>query len=218
MAQVFSFQASQALTALLGIFLAGIIIAPALWLTADRSSFATGQFQPLDQPIAFSHAHHVGEVGLDCRYCHQGVEVSGSAGLPATQICMTCHSQILTDAPMLAPLRESLAARTPIVWARVHDLPDFVYFNHSVHVNNGVGCETCHGRIDQMPVVEQVEPLTMQWCVGCHRDPAPNLRPREAIFEMGWHPPSADPRYGQGLAVQYGIDPRTLTDCYVCHR
>ncbi len=168
--------------------------------------------------MPFSHAHHVGEIGLDCRYCHQGVETSASAGLPATNVCLTCHSQILADTAALAPVRQSLAAGVPLQWRRVNDLPDYVFFNHAAHVRNGVGCETCHGRVDQMPLTWQAAPLTMQWCVDCHRNPGPNLRPESAIFAMGWKPQGKPEEQAPALLAHYHIHPEALTDCYVCHR
>jgi hypothetical protein len=191
---------------------------PSAWVVLDRSPWITGQFATPAQPVPFSHAHHVGEVGLSCQYCHQGVTTSASAGLPATEVCMTCHSQILTDAPVLAPIRASFATGKPIVWNRVNNLPDYVYFNHAAHVNNGVGCVTCHGRVDDMALTVQAAPLTMEWCLNCHRDPAPNLRPETAEFSMDWQP-ADDPRnLGTVLLAHYQIHPEALTDCYVCHR
>jgi hypothetical protein len=170
------------------------------------------------QPVPFSHQHHVAGLGIDCRYCHTSVETTASAGLPPTHTCMTCHSQIWTEAPMLAPVRDSLATGKPLHWARVTDLPDFVFFNHSVHIRNGVGCETCHGRIDRMPLVHQAHEFTMMFCVSCHRDPGPHLRPQDAVFEMGWKPPEDPRRYGERMLKAYHIDATHLDDCYTCHR
>jgi hypothetical protein len=218
MAQVFGQHANQILYSILCGLLVAIVLVPATWITLDRSSWHTGQFLALDQPVPFSHEHHVGEVGLDCRYCHQGVETSASAGLPSTQVCMTCHSQIFSDAAMLMPVRQSLASGTPIPWTRVDTLPDFVFFNHAAHVSNGVGCVSCHGRVDQMALTFQQAPLTMQWCLGCHRDPGPNLRPESAEFSMTWQPAGDRQKLAQALLAHYHIDPATLTDCYVCHR
>jgi hypothetical protein len=216
--QVFRPQADQIVRIGLFALLAAVLIIPIAWAAYDRSPYSTGQFVPYDQPVPFSHAHHVGEIGLDCRYCHQGVETSASAGLPATEVCMTCHSQILSDAPILAPVRESFATGTPIQWRRVHDLPDFVFFNHAAHVRNGVGCETCHGRVDQMQLTMQSAPLTMEWCLGCHRDPGPNLRPESAEYQMDWKPQGDDRKRGEALIAHYHVHPEALTDCYVCHR
>lgn len=218
MAQVFSPRANQIVYFVLYGAVAIIILGPAAWIIFDRSFYETGQFQAMDQPVPFSHAHHVGEVGLDCRYCHQGLETSASAGLPATEICMTCHSQIFADAPVLAPVRQSLASGVPLKWNRVNSLPDFVFFNHSVHVNNGVGCVTCHGPVDKMPLTWQDKPLTMEWCLGCHRDPGPNLRPKSAEFSMDWQPVGDRKKLASDLIAYFHIDTKTMTDCYVCHR
>ncbi len=217
MAQVFSQQANQIIHLLLYAALAAVLVIPVVWVTLDRSDWTTARYIAFDQPVPFSHAHHVGEVGLNCQYCHQGVMTSASAGLPATEVCMTCHSQILKDAPVLAPIRASFETGEPVVWTRVNSLPDYVFFNHAAHVNNGVGCVTCHGRVDEMPLVSRAAPLTMEWCLGCHRDPAPNLRPPEEEFSMDWT--ADDPRKtGTTLMAAYHIHPDTLTDCYVCHR
>lgn len=220
MAQIFSQQANQIVHLVLYGLLALLLIGPIVWVTIDRSPWHTGQFLGPVQPVPFSHAHHVGENGLSCQYCHQAVTTSASAGLPATEVCMTCHSQILKDAPVLAPIRTSFASGKPVIWQRVNDLPDFVFFNHAAHVNNGVGCVTCHGRVDDMPLMRQATPLTMEWCLGCHRDPAPRLRPEAAEFSMDWSPPKGtDPRQlGTALLAHFHIHPEALTDCYVCHR
>jgi hypothetical protein len=204
---------------LIGVVLAGVLAAVAGTIVL-RADWNRATFFAVAQPVPFSHEHHVGQLGLDCRYCHTGVETSASAGLPATEVCMTCHSQLFTDQAMLRPVRQSLATGMPIVWNRVNDLPDYVYFNHAVHVNNGVGCETCHGRLDRMPLTWRAKPLTMEWCLSCHRDPGPNLRPKSAEFAMGWTPPvGEDPRArGAALINLMHIDTRTMTDCYVCHR
>jgi hypothetical protein len=216
--QVFSPRADQVLRfAFLGL-LALVLFGSIGWLTFDRSSYRTGEGVALDQPVPFSHLHHVGEVGLACRYCHGGIETSAFAGLPSTEVCMTCHSQILKDASILEPVRRSLASGLPLTWQRVHTLPDYVYFNHAAHVTNGVGCVTCHGRVDEMPLVSQQAPLTMQWCLGCHRDPGPNLRPESAEFSMDWAPAGDRKKLAAALLAHYDIHPDRLTDCYVCHR
>lgn len=170
------------------------------------------------QPVPFSHEHHVGGLGLDCRYCHTAVQQSRHAGVPPTETCMTCHSQLWTNAAMLAPVRESLATGTPIRWNRVHVLPDYVFFDHSVHVNNGVGCTTCHGAVGRMPLMRQSAPLTMGWCLDCHRRPEDHLRPAEAIFDPEWAAPPDQRARGRLLLAQYGIRTAHLTDCSVCHR
>jgi hypothetical protein len=183
------------------------------------SGYTTGQNDFIDQPIQFSHAHHVGGMGIDCRYCHTSVEEAGFAGIPPTRTCMNCHSQIWATAPILEPVRASFRDNTPLEWTRVHDLPDFVYFNHSIHVAKGVGCATCHGPVDQMPLVYQFASLTMQWCLDCHRDPGPNLRPRDEVFNMNWQRPADDPALGARLIQDYRIGSvAQLTSCSTCHR
>jgi hypothetical protein len=167
------------------------------------------------QPIPFSHKHHAGDDGIDCRYCHGGVETAAFAGIPSTQVCMTCHSQLFTDAPMLQPLRESAATGKPLRWARVHDLPDFVYFDHGIHVRKGVGCVECHGRVDRMPLVRRVASLEMQWCLECHRNPEPHPRPARFEFDMR---PTAEIRALAGAPKTTLASTRRLTDCSTCHR
>jgi Cytochrome c7 and related cytochrome c len=183
-----------------------------------NSAYVTGQDIVRTQPIPFSHKHHYAELGIHCLYCHTSVEKSPFAGLPATQVCMSCHSQIWTNAAMLAPVRESLAGNRPIRWTRVHVLPAYVYFDHSVHVAKGVGCSTCHGHIDQMALTSQAAPLTMGWCVDCHSNPAPNLRPRDQIFNMAWEPPSGQEAAGNELLKANRIGPNRLIECSTCHR
>jgi hypothetical protein len=183
-----------------------------------RSPVVTGQFLFHTQPIPFSHEHHVGFDGLDCRYCHFGVETSRWAGIPPTEVCMTCHSQIFTQAPLLAPARESLVSGAPIRWERVHGLPDYVYFDHSIHIAKGVGCTTCHGQVDQMPLTKQAETMTMGWCISCHRNPAPYLRKPEDVFAASWSPPPDQSEEGRKLMAHYQIDTAHLIDCSVCHR
>ena len=190
-------------------------VAVAFWVSA--SEYITGRSITYDQPVPFSHAHHVGGLGLDCRYCHTGVETSAVAGIPPTNTCMTCHSQLYTQAAMLAPVRESLANNQPIRWNKVNKLPDYVYFDHSIHIAKGVGCTPCHGDVAHMPLMRQAAPLTMGWCLDCHRDPAPNLRPHDAVFDPDWKFPSDQAERGVILAHQY-IDNKHLTDCSVCHR
>lgn len=183
-----------------------------------HSSYATKVGVPLEQPIPFSHAHHVGGLGIDCRYCHMSVEKSEFAGMPTTDTCMNCHWQLYTESKMLADLRESWRTGEPIEWQRVHDLPDFVYFNHSIHIDNGVGCASCHGQVDQMPLMQKVKTLHMQFCLNCHRDPAPHLRPKDEIFNMDWQPPENREKLGQRLVDKYDIEVGHLIDCTICHR
>jgi len=183
-----------------------------------KSPYVTEQGITREQPVPFSHEHHVGGLGLDCRYCHGGVEKARYAGMPPTQTCMTCHSQLWTQAGMLGPVRKSLAENRPLRWRRVHTLPGYVYFNHGVHVSKGVGCSTCHGSVDRMPLMRQAAPLTMAWCLSCHQHPEEHLRPLSAVFDMGWTPPPDQDRDGRRLMAFYHIDKTPLTDCSRCHR
>jgi hypothetical protein len=217
-AQVFSPRANGIVRL---VFFAGamvVALSAAASVLVIRSSAYTGTDRPVLQPVPFSHQHHAGELGIDCRYCHDSVEHSASAGLPPTEVCMTCHSQIWTNAAMLAPVRRSLASGAPLRWNRVNDLGDFVYFNHSIHVNKGIGCVTCHGQVDEMPLTWRQNPMQMSWCLGCHRDPEPNLRPPEAVFDPQWRPQGDVAALRQALMRSYHINTGTMTDCYVCHR
>ena len=192
-----------------------IAIGLAYWISA--SEHMTGQEITLDQPVPFSHAHHVGGLGLDCRYCHTGVESSPVAGIPPTHTCMSCHSQLYTQTAMLAPIRKSLAENQPIHWNKVNRLPAYVYFDHSIHAAKGIGCTTCHGDVASMPLMRQAAPLTMGWCLDCHRNPAPNMRPASGVFDPHWKFPDNQAEQGIILAHQY-LDNKHLTDCSVCHR
>lgn len=183
-----------------------------------HSPYGTGIGQAVPQDIPFSHAHHVGGLGLDCRYCHKTAESSAFAGMPATDTCMHCHWQLWTEAPMLEPLRESWRTGSRLEWARVHRLPDFVFFDHSIHVDKGVGCSTCHGRVDQMPLMRKAETLYMKWCLDCHRDPAPRIRPADEIYNVDYAFPSDARAQGKRLMKYYGIDTTGLTNCTACHR
>ncbi|SEL72850.1 MULTISPECIES: cytochrome c3 family protein [Stigmatella] len=202
---------------------AGLFAVPALsiggLLAYARSPHVTNQNQPIEQPIEFDHRHHAGDEQIDCRYCHWTVESAPSAGIPSTTVCMSCHAQIWNKSPYLTEVRKAYFADQPIPWVRVHNLPDFVYFNHAIHVNKGVGCATCHGRVDQMAAIHQASTLTMAWCLDCHRDPKPHLRPAEYITSMTWTPP-ADPKeaaaLGETLAKEYEVHSRT--SCSTCHR
>jgi hypothetical protein len=200
------------------IFGAVFILGFLLWLFGawSRSSWATQAGVAREQPVPFSHAHHVGDVGLDCRYCHTTVETSDFANIPPTKTCMNCHSQIWNTSPTLEPVRESFRTDRSTAWTRVHDLPDFAYFNHSIHVNKGVGCETCHGRVDKMPLTWQKASLQMEWCLDCHRHPEQYVRPREAVFQMGYEPPIDQETLGRQLVKEYKI--QSLTSCSTCHR
>jgi len=187
----------------------------------NRSPWVTHAQVALEQPVPFSHKHHVQGLGIDCRYCHGGVEDSAFAGIPSTKTCMGCHSQVWKDAPVLEPVRESWRTDRSIEWVRVHDLPDFAYFDHSIHVRKGVACESCHGRVDEMPLTWREHSLDMEWCIACHREPEEHLRPREKVFEMGWDPArEGDERsreeIGREIAARYAV--KTSTECSTCHR
>lgn len=186
-----------------------------LWVLY-HSDYMTETRVVREQPVPFSHKHHVYGLGIDCRYCHTSVETSSFAGLPPTETCMSCHSQIWADSPMLEPVRASFRNNEPLRWTRVHVLPDYVYFNHSIHINKGIGCETCHGRVDQMPLMWRANTLLMSWCLDCHRHPERYVRPREDVFRMGWRPPADQLTLGRRLVREYKI--QKLTDCYTCHR
>lgn len=183
------------------------------------SGYNTNQGEFVEQPVQFSHAHHVGGIGIDCRYCHTSVEESAFANIPPTKTCMNCHSQIWNTAPMLEPVRASFRDNTPLQWNRVNDLPDFVYFNHSIHVKKGVGCATCHGPVDKMPLMYQEATLQMSWCLDCHRNPAKFIRPRQEVFNMNWQRPANDPGMGERLVRDYKIaSVEQLISCSTCHR
>ena len=219
MSQLFRPRANDlARLSLVAVLLLGVALAaaaPALM----RSDYVTGANTNIEQPVQFSHAHHVGGMGVDCRYCHTSVETSSFANIPPTKTCMNCHSQIWVTSPFLEPVRASWRTGESLKWVRVHNLPDFVYFNHSIHIKKGVGCETCHGRLDLMPGIHQVNTLQMEWCLGCHRRPEAYVRPREAVYTMGYRPPVSQAELGARLVKEYKIDSaRRLTSCSTCHR
>ena len=182
----------------------------------NRSPWVTNARVPREQPIQFSHERHVAGNGIDCRYCHTSVEDSSFAGIPPTKTCMNCHGEIFSSSPFLAPVRDSFTSGRPIEWTRVHDLPDFVYFNHSIHVAKGVGCTTCHGQVDRMPLIWQAQSLQMEWCVDCHRHPEQYVRPRESVFSVDYQAPPNQVELGRRLVAEYQI--QTLTSCSTCHR
>lgn len=216
------------------IFGAIFLMAFVLWacIQFQRSPYVTYAKVARPQPVPFSHQHHVAGLGIDCRYCHTSVEKSSFAGIPPTKTCMNCHSQIWTGAPLLEPVRESFRSGRSLVWTRVNDLPDFVYFDHSIHINKGVGCNTCHGPVDRMPLMFNYASLQMEWCLDCHRDAAKYLRPRDQVFNMRYEPPSSLKQLvldgkeysdqlslGKDLIKKYNL--RTVTDitsCSTCHR
>lgn len=186
------------------------------WWFWPQSDYARRVNWTVEQPVPFSHAHHVAGLGLDCRFCHTSVEVAPTAGLPPTYTCMTCHSQIWTNAALLAPVRDSLASGKPILWNSVNDLPDYVYFNHSIHIAKGVGCSSCHGEVDRMALTHKAKTLTMGFCLDCHRDPGPNLRPKDQIYNTEWRANGAPSP--EALLADYHVGGRNLTDCSICHR
>ena len=181
------------------------------------SPLNTGVGTPVEQPVPFSHQHHAGELGIDCRYCHTTVETSAFAGIPPTETCMTCHSQIWRDAPVLEPVRASWAGHRPLRWARVNDLPDYVYFDHSIHIAKGIGCVSCHGRVDAMPLMAKGQSLTMRWCLDCHRDPGRQMRPASAVFTMRDVPPADRAHADEALRARH-VEAARLEDCSICHR
>lgn len=193
-----------------------VVLGLSLWGRVQRSPYTSDVRVAKTQPVPFSHEHHVSGIGLDCRYCHTEVESTSFAGIPPTSTCMNCHRQIWSAAPMLEPVRESSRSGKSLEWVRVHDLPDFAYFNHSIHVARGVGCKSCHGAVDKMPLTWQTEPLTMGWCLDCHRDPAPHLRPKSEVFNMAWVPPADQRARGQELMAMHQIQPPQ--SCSGCHR
>jgi hypothetical protein len=200
------------------VLVAALLATGVVWITLYQALPAHSGPLSAQQPIPFSHKHHVGDDGIDCRYCHYSVEKSSFAGIPSAQVCLTCHSQLFRDASILAPLRESARTGRPLHWVRVHDLPDFVFFDHSIHIAKGVGCVECHGRVDRMPRIERVASLEMQWCLGCHRDPGPHLRPHSQVFDMASEPPH-DPRVRAALVASAHLLPtQRMTDCSTCHR
>ena len=219
MAQLFHSSANYiAKASLVGAVLLAAV-AGFVYTIVARSSYLTGQYIERQQPVQFSHRHHTGDDGIDCRYCHTSVETSDTAGMPPTQTCMNCHSQIWNDSPYLEPVRASFRENKPIEWVRVHDMPEYVYFNHSIHVNKGVGCSTCHGDVADMASVFQANTLQMEWCVACHKDPTPNLRTKSEIFNTKFDPASQSAEEQKKLHDDYKIrDRQLITSCSTCHR
>jgi hypothetical protein len=219
MSQVFKRSANAVARMTIAGLVSLALVAGLVVVTLMRSSWATKQHEYVEQPVQFSHAHHVGGVGLDCRYCHTSVERSSFAGIPPTKTCMNCHAQIWSTAPILEPVRASLRNGTHLEWTRVNDLPDFVYFNHQIHVRQGVGCVTCHGPVDKMPLMTQATPLLMEWCLDCHRAPERYLRPRAEVFNVGYQAPADQLDLGRRLKAEYNVaSVEHLTSCSVCHR
>jgi hypothetical protein len=220
MAQLFHRSANNVakISILTAVVLAGV--AGYVYTQVARSGYLTGQFVDRQQPVQFSHKHHVGDDGIDCRYCHTSVETAASAGMPPTQTCMNCHSQIWADSPYLEPVRASFRENKPIEWTRVHDLPEYAYFNHSIHVAKGVGCASCHGDIANSPSVYQEHTLQMEWCLACHRDPAPNIRPQSEIFNTSWdkNTITAEQKKEVDEKIKRIRSKEMLTSCSTCHR
>jgi len=199
------------------LFLVGLALISVL--AVARSPYMTHQNFTREQPVQFSHKHHVGDDGIDCRYCHTSVETSAVAGIPPTKTCMNCHSVLFNNSSYLDPVRDSYRNDKSIEWVKVHRLADFVYFNHSIHVNKGVGCSTCHGQVNQMPLVFQANTLLMQWCLDCHRDPEQALRPKDQVFNMDWKAPDNQAELGAKLRTEYKIrTTEELVSCSTCHR
>lgn len=218
MTQVFSRSADTWLRVGLLLLFVGLSGGLLVALTLESSDYRTGRNWVVEQPLPFSHAHHAGELKIDCRYCHSSVNTSAMASLPATETCMSCHSQVWKNADVLEPLRKSLREHEPLHWQRVVELPDYVYFHHGVHVNAGVACSECHGQVDRMPLLFKAQALNMGQCLDCHRDPAPHLRPPDQITNLQWHTDEDRRALGQRLMQARDIDTRGLADCGVCHR
>ena len=218
-AQTFPKSANQ--IAWLGILLAliGVGGAGALLFLIDRGPLHTNQGVYVNQDVPFSHDHHTEGLGIDCRYCHTSVEESSSAGIPPTATCMNCHKVIWANTDMLEPVRTSWQTGEPLEWNRVHDLPDYVYFNHSIHVASGIGCESCHGPVNEMPLVYQEHSLQMRWCLDCHRNPEDFVRPKDEVFNLDWEPRDegvSQGELGARLVAEYGLNPNE--NCSTCHR
>ena len=221
MPQIFHQSANTLSRLSLAAMAAGPLLLLAVTYLLMRSPYQTQERVVREQPVPFSHQHHVQGLGIDCRYCHSSVEDAAFAGMPPTHTCMTCHSQIWADSPMLEPVRASLRNRQPLAWTRVHDLPDFVYFQHGIHIQKGVSCVSCHGRVDLMPLAWKEKPLTMEWCLDCHRHPERYVRPREAVFVMDWEPDHSNggtSKSGIELVRDSHIQVEQLVNCSICHR
>ncbi len=213
------FNPSANLAAKLG-FAGGVVLVLAgigWWWGYPRTDYRRQSFWYVNQLVPFSHKHHVNGLGIDCRFCHVSVEVSTNAGMPPTYTCMTCHSQVWTNALMLQPVRDSLAKDTPMVWRRIYDIPDYVFFDHGIHIAKGVGCAECHGEVNEMPLTYKATSMTMTFCIDCHIDPGPRLRPKDQIFNMQWKHDALTPPPKQ-LLTEYHVPSRNLLDCSICHR
>jgi hypothetical protein len=217
MAAVFPPWSNTALRIALSAIALGVVGSIVLLMVFVRSAWRRRQFDALDQPVEFDHRHHTQDDGIECLYCHNTAFRAATAGVPSTDKCMGCHNQIWNQSPLLSPVRQSFFSGAPISWNRVHNVPGFAYFNHSIHVNKGFGCSTCHGRVDQMARVYQAASLTMAWCLDCHRAPERYIRPLSEITNMAWTPSEAqEAEIGPSLVKELGV--RRLTHCTACHR
>ena len=217
MAQVFHRSINWVAKLSILFILALAVLSLAILLNINRLDYVSHVGLAKDQPVPFSHKHHVTGMGIDCRYCHTSVEESSFAGIPPVETCMTCHSLVWTEAPILEPVRAAWRDQTPLQWTRIHDLPDFVYFRHDIHIAKGIGCDSCHGPVDQMPLMYKENTLNMEWCLECHREPEKHIRPREQVFDVTWTPPADQERIGARLVEEYDVQVSQLTDCSVCH-
>ncbi len=207
--------ARVSIAAVIGVVAVGAAVGGSLF----ESTYLTRVQAPQVQPVPFSHEHHVGGLGIDCRYCHTTVERSAFAGMPATEVCMNCHKQIWSESEMLEPVRASYRTNVPLRWNRVYEVAQFAYFDHSIHVHEGIGCVSCHGRVDQMPLLWRTSSLYMKWCIGCHAEPWRNVRPREHVFDLDWTPDEPQETLGPRLVAEYHIkSPKQLMSCDTCHR
>lgn len=220
MSQLFRPGANTWARVVLALLVLGPFMAMLIGGIIQRSDTATGENRFVEQPVPFSHQHHAGELGIDCRYCHTGVEKAASAVVPPTHTCMSCHSQLFTDAEMLAPVRESMATGQPLAWKRVNNLPDYVYFDHHVHVNGGVPCAACHGDVRRMPLTRQAAPLTMGWCLDCHRSPEDSIVAAEREFASApyVHRTATDRAAARATMMRIAHSGKDLMDCSTCHR
>lgn len=198
-----------------GLLVTGSLVTAGAWYYLTPKYSRIG-YQPI-QPVPYSHATHVDQLGMDCRYCHSAVDKSWYANIPSPSVCMNCHSQVLPSDPRLAPVRDSFRSGEPIPWVQIHRTPDFVFFNHAVHVNRGVSCVSCHGQVNQMVEVRHEKPLTMAFCLDCHRNPAPNLRPPEQVYNLNWtSEPARQLEAGTGYMKDWKIN--ASQNCSACHR
>lgn len=217
MSSIYPKWANSVFWAVTGITAATVVGIPITLMVLVRTDYVTGRKMEYEQPIQFDHRHHVLDDAIDCLYCHYMADRSPHAGVPPTELCMNCHGQIWHDAPMLEPLRQSFFDGLPIAWRRVHELPDFVFFNHQVHIHRGIGCVSCHGRVDRMPAVHAIATLDMDWCLDCHTAPERFLRPLDRITDMTWEPPLQE-QLQIGARLKEEMDIQPPLHCTACHR